>query len=106
MEVHAEKQGKGHLQMTWLSKVASGNKVRRLLLPEPPGEPNPRCVICGTCQLQLHINTEATTLATFIDKVRARFESEEAHSVYSPQRQWTLSSWMIVAGDLAFYRLS
>lgn len=65
------KQSKGRVQMVWLSKAHSGNKVRRLLLPEPPGEPNPRCVVCGTSQLQLHINTEIATLGTFIDKVCA-----------------------------------
>lgn len=34
-------------------------------------KPTPSCMVCGTAQLQLQINTTSTTLAQFINKVRS-----------------------------------
>lgn len=38
-------------------------------------EPNPNCMVCGTSQLQLSINTQTTNLGTFVDKVSQRFSN-------------------------------
>jgi hypothetical protein len=46
-------------------------KVKRLLNAVAPGEPSPKCPACGTARLELAINTEKTTLAHLVDKVRS-----------------------------------
>jgi hypothetical protein len=52
--------------MTYLQKIPSG---KRLLVPLPPDTPNPGCAICGGARVTVQIDTAATTLAQFIDKV-------------------------------------
>ncbi|DBA95757.1 hypothetical protein WJX77_000574 [Trebouxia sp. C0004] len=42
---------------------------RFLVQPLPPSEPNKECMVCGTAQLQLALNTTSMTLAHFVNKV-------------------------------------
>ena len=37
-----------------------------------PSEPNPGCVVCGTSLLHVELDTRATTLAQFLDRVVRR----------------------------------
>ena len=43
---------------------------RFLVQPLPPSEPNKECMVCGTAQLQLALDTTSMTLAHFVNKVR------------------------------------
>lgn len=43
---------------------------RFLVQPLPPSEPNKLCMVCGTAQLQLALDTTSITLAHFVTKVR------------------------------------
>jgi len=42
---------------------------RFLVQPLPPSEPNKECMVCGTAQLQLALDTTSMTLAHFVNKV-------------------------------------
>ena len=42
---------------------------RFLIQPLAPSEPNLECMVCGTAQLQLVLDTAKTTLAHFVNKV-------------------------------------
>lgn len=44
---------------------------RFLIQPLAPTEPAKDCMVCGTAQLQLTLNTASMTLAHFISKVCA-----------------------------------
>ncbi len=47
-------------------------RAPRLVTTMKPEPPNPACMVCGRTQLQLHINTQTTTLGQLIDKARPR----------------------------------
>ena len=45
-------------------------KTPRLVTTMKPEPPNLACMVCGRTQLQLHINTQTTTLGQLVDKAR------------------------------------
>ena len=55
------------LQTTFLVQRPVG--MRMLVQALATEKPTPSCMVCGTAQLQLQINTISTTLAQFINKV-------------------------------------
>lgn len=52
--------------MSYLQQLVSG---KRLITAMELTEPSPSCIVCGTAQLQLTINTAKTPLQDFVDKV-------------------------------------
>ena len=57
--------------MSYLQQLVSG---KRLITAMELSEPSPNCIVCGTAQLQLTINTAKTPLQDFVDKVGPRQE--------------------------------
>ena len=60
------------LQTTFLVQRPVG--MRMLVQALATEKPTPSCMVCGTAQLQLQINTASTTLAQFINKVRCAYQ--------------------------------
>lgn len=56
------------LQMSYLQQIVSG---KRLITAMDLAEPSPSCIVCGTAQLQLTIDTAKTPLQDFVEKVLA-----------------------------------
>ena len=55
------------VQASFLMQRPVGNRF--LIQPLTPTEPAKDCMVCGTAQLQLALNTASMTLAHFISKV-------------------------------------
>ena len=55
------------MQASFLMQRPLGGRF--LIQPLPPREPNQECMVCGTAQLQLTVNTASMTLAHFVSKV-------------------------------------
>lgn len=56
------------LQASFLMQRPVGGRF--LIQPLAPTEPVKDCMVCGTAQLQLTLNTASMTLDNFINKVR------------------------------------
>ena len=55
------------MQASFLMQRPVGNRF--LIQPLEPNEPAKDCMVCGTSQLQLTLNTASMTLAQFVNKV-------------------------------------
>lgn len=55
------------MQASFLMQRPLGGRF--LVQPLPPSEPNKECMVCGTAQLQLALDTTSITLAHFVNKV-------------------------------------
>lgn len=62
------------VQASFLMQRPVGNRF--LIQPLEPNEPAKDCMVCGTAQLQLTLNTAAMTLAQFVNKVHMHFGRE------------------------------
>ena len=61
--------------MSYLQQLVSG---KRLITAMELSDPSPSCIVCGTAQLQLTIDTAKTPLQDFVDKVQASATHEFA----------------------------
>lgn len=57
-------------RVTWTGRRAAPTGV--LVSAVAPQAPRPDCIVCGRAQLQLAIDTNATTLRELLDKVSGR----------------------------------
>ena len=63
----SETNGPVSVQASFLMQRPVGGRF--LIQPLQPPEPNPECMVCGTAQLHLTLDTAKMTLAHFISKV-------------------------------------